>query len=260
LNVIERELVLRRIWQPIRFDLPDFLGIGVPQSGTTWLYENLRAHPGVALPTNKELGYFSRRRRFGPGIIGLAHYSRILRSCGPGVRGEISPDYATVSERAVRYIHALVPRVRLVIILREPVERVWSSLRRLLFLTRPPHALDDLETECNRLLSNRPQILEASMYADVLSRWWSVFDASQLLILFHDNVRDNPEGSLLRVFDHLDIEHPTDWSGFPLGERVNPNPELEIPASLSARLESIFRPETMRLASMIDGVPGHWRR
>ena len=73
INVLQRELVLRGIWRPSHFDGPDFLGIGAPQTGTTWLYQNLRRHPEIALPARKEVGYFGLRRRFGPCVVGLSH-------------------------------------------------------------------------------------------------------------------------------------------------------------------------------------------
>ena len=147
--------------------LPDFLGIGAQKSGTTWLHHNLSQHPEVWLPPVKELHYFdhphrtpsalllplrgwqarrarkelprlwhSRRQpallrwhlRFLLGVRCPGWYASLFEP-GPGqICGEITPGYDTLDATAVARIRTLMPGLRIVYLLRDPLERLWSGL------------------------------------------------------------------------------------------------------------------------------------
>lgn len=114
---------------------PDFLGIGAQKSGTTWLYKNLRCHPELFLPDEKELHYFDW------------NYERSLRWYGhqfkPGInkiKGEITPGYSIIERERIALIHRLWPKLRLVLLLRNPIDRAWSqAVMNLVTLSGRPY-------------------------------------------------------------------------------------------------------------------------
>ncbi len=101
---------------------PAFLGIGAQKSATTWLYDILSDHPDVCLSEQKELDFFSHYFDFG-----YQWYERQFPVHGAEcIAGEVSPSYfhsPAVPER----VHAYAPDIKLILLLREPVQRAISN-------------------------------------------------------------------------------------------------------------------------------------
>lgn len=126
-SALERRLLLQGWLSRESLMLPEFLCIGAPQSGTTWLYQNLKAHPEIFLPDRKEL------RQFEPinDHLNLKyHYSKRFTPGRGKVKGDMSPGYSVLAPERIRLIRKLMPEVRLIFIRRDPVERTWAALRR----------------------------------------------------------------------------------------------------------------------------------
>src|SRR5262245_31877176 len=104
--------------------LPTFLCLGGQRCGTTWLHEALKRCPHVHVSADKETDYFNRK------ILAddLASYERQFDApAGVTVRGEVSPNYCTLKRPAIELIRRLYPRLRLVLILRNPADRSASQ-------------------------------------------------------------------------------------------------------------------------------------
>ncbi|EPZ44556.1 hypothetical protein N007_10785 [Alicyclobacillus acidoterrestris ATCC 49025] len=132
--------------------LPNFLVIGAAKAGTTALYRYLSQHPEVFMPSIKEPNYFAlanREVRFqGPGddrtnrssITRFADYQALFDEAdGYQAVGEASPMYLYTADAANR-IHDLIPNVKLIVILRDPVERAHSAYLHLRRDEREPLA------------------------------------------------------------------------------------------------------------------------
>ena len=106
--------------------LPDFLVLGAQKGGTTTLQQLLSQHPGIFLPPKKEVHYFSKHWEQ-PTAWYAAHYV----DADPKQRcGDITPYYLFHPE-APKRIHSLLPDAQLIVLLRDPVERALSALRKL---------------------------------------------------------------------------------------------------------------------------------
>ena len=102
--------------------LPDFLGIGTQKGGTTYLYELLKRHPQVFLAEPKEQHFFSLHWQ-----RGADWYRRQFASAAESqICGEITPYYLFHPEVPAR-IQSLLPNVKLIVLLRDPVERALSQ-------------------------------------------------------------------------------------------------------------------------------------
>ena len=173
--------------------LPDFLCIGAQKAGTTTLQALLLQHPQVYLPPQKELQYFSLRFD-----AGLAWYSQAFAGAAAGQRcGEITPYYLFHPQAPLR-IRALLPQVRLIVLLRDPVERALSQYfhaRRLGLeplplaqaLAAEPERLAGAELALRaaggRHLSHQEHsYLARSRYEQQLVRYRQLFRAEQLLV------------------------------------------------------------------------------
>ena len=97
--------------------LPDYMGLGAAQAGSSWLHTNLLRHPHVEPAARKEVRYWSHAPH-----RSLRFYARSFRGIGAGSKvGDISPDYAGLPEGIIRQIARLLPDLRLFFIIRDPV-------------------------------------------------------------------------------------------------------------------------------------------
>ena len=110
-------------WPWRRLRLPHFLGLGTQKGGTTSLQKLLEQHPGVYLPPCKEVHYFTVHTKK-PADWYAAHYSRAQPRQR---RGDITPFYLFHPEVPNR-IRSLMPRARMIVLLRDPVERALSQV------------------------------------------------------------------------------------------------------------------------------------
>jgi hypothetical protein len=191
---------------------PTFLIIGTMKGGTTSLYEYLRRHPQVFMANPKELHYFVEQRNLGKGkewyeahfaeaggarAIGEASVTYTMRSCFPGV-----------PER----VRDLMPDVKLIYVLRHPIERMRSHYLHARWHRTESRRPDDA------LLGNL-DYLHTSRYAYQIEPWLEHFDREQLLILTSDELRDDREATITRAFAFLDID-PT-WRPAGLGNETH---------------------------------------
>lgn len=211
-------------------DTLDFLVIGAQKAGTTSLFEYLRRHPEIYLPTIKEAPYFSqdavRRRGW------EAYLEKIFPFADPGQRwgtvtthymfgavydgedapvlSEIGYDERTVPER----IHECLPDVRLIAILRDPVERARSHHAMAVLNGIEHRSFEDaidalLSPEALERHRRAPQEATAYVvwgeYGRILKGYFDVFPPSQILVAFTDELENDPKGLLRRIHEFLEV-------------------------------------------------------
>ncbi|MEW9857042.1 sulfotransferase family protein [Novosphingobium sp. M1R2S20] len=176
--------------------LPQFIIIGAVKGATTWLHHQLQHHPRVYLPA-PEPHFFSQHHE-----QGLDFYRGFFSGAAPGkMLGEKSADYLAHPLAAKRIAETL-PDVRLVVQLRNPVDRAYSDYKMLFrrgTVTRGPEAY--LHPN-NR---EQPRFIEDGLYAAHLKRWLKFFPREQLLVLLFEDVKRDPIGTVSRVCDHLGL-------------------------------------------------------
>lgn len=188
--------------------LPDFVCIGGMRCGSTTLWEMLRRHRGIFLPETKELHYFDREGRR-DGIDDEASYRACFAGAASGqVCGECTPSYLT-RERVCDRMARLMPRVRLLVILRDPVKRAWShyGLR-----VRQGRESRSFERAIRAERAEESDWVRAyigwSRYAEHLGRFEEAFGRESLHVLFLEELVKEPARVLEGVWRHLGV--PTD--------------------------------------------------
>lgn len=229
--------VLRRVGvQPLEGPRPDFLGIGVPQGATTWLFEALRRHPGIFLPDCKELRYFDVRF-YRP----ASWYQKHFPAEGERVRGEITPAYCTLSRPQIEVLDRMLPGVKVVLMLRHPVRRVWSAARRILGLLGGRDMAKVDEGTLRRVMG-RKDVQARTDYSRMLDDWTEVFGPDRLLVELQEDVGKDPRALLGRIVAHVGAPTDLDMASLVPEGRVNANPRATIPAHLKAVLEERYAP------------------
>jgi hypothetical protein len=189
--------------------LPDFIGIGAQRAGSTTLAEMLDRQPNVVVSDPKETHFFDNRD--GMYDEGLEWYSRHFSNTPrDSVCGEFTPRYMFVNGVAER-VREVVPDVRLIAILRDPVARAWShywfNVRRGWEPKSFEHALDAEEkrsaiAEWERVVYG----YEArGHYVEQLRHYEQVFSREQLCVVFLEELGAAPEETLQTVLGHLGL-------------------------------------------------------
>jgi hypothetical protein len=206
--------------------LPDFLVIGAPKAGSTAVHQALVQHPRLFLSDPKEPKFFltggrrpSRHEHRGPGdahsrlewIWQRERYEALFDAAPPGtLRGESTPFYLWDTAAHLR-IHTLVPDVKLLAIIRDPIDRAYSNWTHLRADGLEPEA--DFLTACaleqERIAAGYApfwRYLELGRYGEQLDHLFSVFPREQVHVLRYRDLIDDQQATLDGIFAFLGVE------------------------------------------------------
>jgi hypothetical protein len=225
-----------------------FLGIGAQKAGTTWLYAMLSRHPGIRFPAGKEVHFWDQGD-----LSDLSGY-RSLFAQADGDRhrlGEITPAYAMLAPEQVRRIHRELPALRLVYLIRNPMDRAWSSA--LMALKRAEMTLEEASdqwfTDHFRSLGS----LRRGDYEACIRTWSGIYPRAQLLIERYDAIRAEPRALLARVAEHLGVDASPllDLPDEVVSKRVFAGTGCPIRPALCPVLEELYRDKVRRLGDYL---------
>ena len=239
--------------------LPDFLILGAQKAGTTALYAYLRWHPQITGPSFKEVSFFDRHY-----ARGERWYRAHLPVRRTGLVGEASPSYLfhpLAPERVAR----MLPRARLIALLRNPVDRAFSHYQHEVALGREQLSFEDalahedgrMEGEVERMLGDPAYFSHAwwnytyaarGRYAEQLERWFEAFPREQLLVLLTDELAADTAAAYQRVLDFLRAE-TQELDAYP---RIFEREYGGMDPDTRARLEEQFAQPNRRLAELLD--------
>lgn len=175
--------------------LPNFLYVGPDKAGSSWLHETLIRHPQVHLSPAKDLYFFDRYFDRGP-----QWYAAQFRDArDEPVVGEVCQDYLFHPEAAGRIRATLGPDVRLMVSLRDPVERAWSSY---LYMRKHGEGPDTFA----EALRTWPALLEHGRYATGLDRFLAHYPREQVHVALFDELTDDPQRYVDKVTAFLGID------------------------------------------------------
>lgn len=224
---------------------PDFLVIGAVKAATTWIQMRLQDNPQVFVP-DPEPHYFSTGFD-----LGEDHYRSFFenRPSSARVVGEKSADYLAHPFAAQR-VAAMLPHARLVVQLRNPVDRAYSDYKmfyRRGTLTGQPE--DYLSSPDNPF----PRFLEDGRYGRHLTRWLDLFPRDQILVYLYEDVDSQPRQIVDAVSRHIGVD-PV-FRAEMARQRENNSRAAILPLPLRkalSPLKEIVRP--LRGTSMFEGA------
>ncbi|MEL6107927.1 MAG: sulfotransferase [Planctomycetota bacterium] len=176
-------------------EMPHFIGIGAQRCATTWLAQCLGEHPAVYCPEKKEVQYFDVYYDRGRDWY-LDHFAD---ATSEQTYGEYTPDYLPKREAIDRLVRD-APNAKLIIMLRDPVERAASAFR--LFKSRGRIETDDLSVA----LRDHSHLIDYGRYAAQIEYLFTRVDSSQVKIILFDDVHRDPYHVLRDLFRWIDID------------------------------------------------------
>ena len=261
---------------------PDFLCVGVHKGGTTWLYQQLDSHPDFWMPPLKELHYFDqlsrvqrpsclrcrdeRDRRFLESInrlsakpyIDFEHYARLFEPKGPLLSGDISPNYSTLTNKVIRQIIGFFPKLKVIFLARDPVERVWSHLSMEVHY----HQIESFDVtdidEVNRKLLRRGLLLR-SYPSTVVARWKRYVHPDRFRIYFFDDLQRDPTELRRSILHFLGADPDKPASSVPANNNSWASMEkLPLTNKVRSHLAQFFKKELKTCAAQLGGAARDW--
>jgi hypothetical protein len=198
---------------------PNFIVVGAAKAGTTWLYYCLKEHPEVFVSTPKELNFFSNNSNFSKGFGWYENYFKETDS--KIAVGELSPAYMYPPEVPGR-IHAWNPDIKLIFILRKPIDRAYSD-----YCMNLDHGV--FTPEVDKEMSTDSVIVHQGLYFEQIQRYLRYFPPEQLLVTFYDDLNSDPHSFLKKVYAFLGVK--IDFQPEALNRRENakkPLPKFKV--------------------------------
>lgn len=200
--------------------LPNFLIIGAQKAGTTWLQQQLQQHPDVFVP-REEIHFFDKAYNYEKGVDWYRQF--FAGVTGEKAVGEKTPDYCWTGTAGAeghlpdvhRNIHDLLPQVKLVLVVRNPVDRAISAVNHIIRSGRlsPRYSVDELLTGEKRALVEPHGVIDYGRYMNHISAYLELFDREQLKILiFEEDIVRSPARGLEEVARFLDVDHTFSFS------------------------------------------------
>src|SRR5438105_5009487 len=214
--------------------LPSFLVIGAPKTGTTSLHRYLGAHPQVFMSQTKELNFFVAELNW---PLGPEWYEMQFKGSEDFVAsGEASPRYAQypmhrgVPDRIAR----MIPDVKLIYLIRHPVERIRSQYVQ---------AVQSWETRpADEAVLTHPPYLDTSRYAMQLDQYLRHFRREQILVVESEKLLECRRETLVTIFRFIGVDPDFDGTGL----------DREHKRAVDAMLPRALTPRLRRM-------PGYWR-
>jgi hypothetical protein len=221
--------------------LPNFFLVGAAKAGTTSLYNYLSQHPQIYMSPIKEPNYFAgevRIENFAPEfheqirrwqselrmyldgprtghftsgpVADWDDYLRLFEPAGGQIAvGEASPTYLW-SPTAPMNIRSRCPEARILMILRNPVDRAFAQHMHTLSVSRRPMTLREHITAAlgtsERKIGELYPFLEFGLYANQVERYLSVFGRARVMVRLYDDFVADPSGLLREIFIFLGVD------------------------------------------------------
>ncbi len=225
---------------------PDFVGVGVPKAGTSWWFSLIEAHPDVAGPPEKELNFFNRHffQREAEGAIGneeLRAYHAFFPRPSGAVTGEWTPSYL-FSYRLPLILRQAAPGAKLLVLLRDPVDRYQSDISR---------------TMARRRLRNvRYKGLARGIYTPELAPWEAVYGPEEMLVLQYEACTRDPASQLAITYRFLGLDDS--YQPPRLGTRVNETKtKRAVAPGFKRLLVELYEPDVVALAHRYPQIDLH---
>src|SRR5215207_97171 len=203
--------------RPPNLILPNFLVIGAYKSGTTSVHHYLRQHPQIYVPQFKEPNFFAFKNgadaehpAAATAVTTMSEYRRLFEDVRDEIAvGEVSPEYL-VNPRAPARIRTCLPEVRLIAILRNPVERAYSDYLMYRRNGEEPFAdfgcaVDHQEDRYRRRQSTGYYV-RTGFYAEQLTRYLDLFSSTSISVHLFDDLVQDPGAVMSEIFRFLGVD------------------------------------------------------
>jgi hypothetical protein len=278
---------------------PDFICIGLQKAGTRWLYQQLRAHPNFWMPPIKELNFFTQNlekknniecvrvqslrvaerlkggrprqndvkddkfyqfiKTYRDNYLDFDWYENLLNLKDQQFSGDVSESYSLLSIDAIRKIIVRFPEARIVLLLRDPVSRLWSQLcqhwRNGLISSPKLQNWDTIKD----IIVNDAAFTRRMYPSKVWENWSSVVQKDNIGFWFLEDIAESPVGTLRDILEFIGAPYSENaWQNPSLNTKAN-NKKIALGDALRQHFNSFFLEEIERCARLFGGHAVTWK-
>lgn len=192
----------------------DFIGIGVQKAGTTALHYYLSKHTSIEMSTIKELHYFDSAHLLDENKGDYENYHAPFNWNKGCIRGEITPVYLYL-KTCMKDIYTYHPKVKLIIILRNPVERAYSHWNMRFYRKEIKASFREcINAELMRMKfrdyfgqQSKNDYLQRGLYSAQLENVYQFFSKNQILIIKYEDFKNDSFSVMMDIFKFLEVDN-----------------------------------------------------
>lgn len=269
----------------------------MPKAGTGWLYDQLSHHPDFWMPPVKEMHYLDRQypklknaismldnwgdairraerqglnwgereRAFVEDLVSCREqprkfdrYAALFKHKGTALSGDISPGYSRLTDEEVAKIATGLPLTKIILLIREPIARLWS---RICMTDRKgdfDRGLLDRPSEFAAYIRNRAAIAERSFPSEIVRRWQTFANETPFRVILFDDIVDQPNTTIKEIVHFIGGDPAKSSSLPPSFNRKAKAKKLEMPDSIRAVLVDYLADEIRQCAALLGGAARAW--
>lgn len=174
-----------------------------------------------------------------------------------GYTGEITPAYMFLEEKDIQIIYKINPQIKIVFLLRNPIERAWSHYR---FHNRNDSSfcVDEVDpAKIIEFMESKEQVLRSD-YLGSIRNYHKYFNKDQILIGFYDAISDNPKELMKNILDHITNCEEISFNYLNLQEKVNVSPRINCPEEVMSHLKIKYHDQIKKLSEIYGGYCSLW--
>lgn len=267
-------------------DGPNFILIGTSRCGTTFLHETLSRLSSYWLTPVKELHYFDFQRKNGrfnsrwrqhikqllkdklkakrniplswflKYLLGSCTdnwYLSLFRNKNGRVSGEITPGYSTLSLSEIKEVKRILPDVKLILMVRNPIDRAWSVVKKTL-LKKGKMKESDIDRSDIESVLLKDGFKDRASYLQIYNKWSEVFGEDRILVCYYEDLVESPETFIEDLNSFLNVEMNLENETF-FNNRVNSTfkYQLEMPDEIKKMFSELYADEIKNFATKVGG-------
>ena len=239
---------------------PNFLIVGAPKCGTSWLMGGLGQHPNVIM-LPEEIEYFSLHLDY-PLAWYAEHFARQRDTVkdakrAPYLLGEKSARYCAMPIANIEHARKVLPDAKLILMTRDPVSRHWAHAKKFFAkrkLINPDQAV--LSMNRRKLLEFFEAMRPLGEFSKIIGNWTSVYPKDRLLVLSQEKALTSPQAILDAVREHLGLAADFEPGSLAfMTKQRNRGPNVEMPQDVAEFLEGMFADERQWLRDFFGDRP-----
>ena len=172
------------------------------------------------------------------------------------VRGEATASYAALEPDIIREVALLNPRLKVILMIRNPIDRAWSHAKKDLVRKHQRKVADVPPAEFEAFFRD-PYQRRCARYVEQYENWSAAVGPERVFVGRFDDIATRPEDFLLDVMRFLDVRSDRKYVGAAVREAINPTEASQIPACYQGLLDKLLS-EDLRRAEARFGLS--WRR
>lgn len=200
-----------------------------------------------------------RYQSYSPKRSEIVWYRRLFRAAGEKLTGDITPAYCFLPEDLISRIHSQLPKLKLLLIIRNPVDRAWSQLRMQSRRGGMDEANLASADQVRKSIQQNENVINRSYPTRIYQRWAEIYGTDAIGVFFFDDISDDPDGARAEICAFLGVDGTAEHFALDADyDRKAATAKPSVPEDVLAVLREAFAQEIELCKEMFGGRALGW--